>query len=85
MNMIRLEDCPGCFECSYAYIILFVLSFIYSLEHHLFLARLHEVQKSYCSHHGRTRSRSTLLKFSRSLYLGNHSSERIHTWTIGTQ
>ena len=23
-----------------------------------FLARLHEVQKSYCSHHGRTRSRS---------------------------
>ena len=52
-----------------------------------FLARLHEVQKSYCSHHGRTRShsRSTLLKFSRSLYLGNHSSESIHTWTIGTQ
>ena len=26
-----------------------------------------------------------LLKFSRSLYLGNHSSESIHTWTIGTQ
>ena len=60
---------------------------------HSFLARLHEVQKSYCSHHGRTRSRSryrsrsrsTLLKFSRSLYLGNHSSESIHTWTIGTQ
>ena len=52
-----------------------------------FLARLHEVQKSYCSHPGRTRSRSrsTLLKFSRSLYLGNHSSESIHTWTIGTQ
>ena len=52
----------------------------------LLLARLHEVQKSYCSHHGRTRSRSrsTLLKFSRSLYLGNHSSESIHTWTIGT-
>ena len=55
----------------------------------VFLARLHEVQKSYCSHHGRTRSRSrsrsTLLKFSRSLYLGNHSSESIHTWIIGTQ
>ena len=52
-----------------------------------FLARLHEVQKSYCCHHGRTRSRSrsTLLKFSRSLYLCNHSSESIHTWTIGTQ
>ena len=54
-----------------------------------FLARLHEVQKSYCSHHGRTRSRSrsrsALLKFSRSLYLGNNSSESIHTWTIGTQ
>ena len=52
-----------------------------------FLARLHEVQKSYCSHHGRirSRSRSTLLKFSRSLYLGNNSSESIHTWTIGTQ
>ena len=54
---------------------------------YLCLARLHEVQKSYCSHPGRTRSRSrsTLLKFSRSLYLGNHSSESIHTWTIGTQ
>ena len=55
----------------------------------LLLARLHEVQKSYCSHPGRTRShsrsRSTLLKFSRSLYLCNHSSESIHTWTIGTQ
>ena len=51
-----------------------------------FLARLHEVQKSYCSHHGRrrshSRSRHTLLKFSRSLYLDNHSSESIHTWTI---
>ena len=51
-----------------------------------FLARLHEVQKSYCSHPGRThsRSRSTLLKFSRSLYLDNQLSESIHTWTIGT-
>ena len=55
-----------------------------------FLARLHEVQKSYCSHPGRTRSRSrsrsrsTLLKFSRSLYFDNHLSESIHTWTIGT-
>ena len=52
------------------------------------LARLHEVQKSYCSHPGRThsrsRSRSTLLKFSRSLYLDNQWSESIHTWTIGT-
>ena len=57
-----------------------------------FLARLHEVQKSYCSHPGRTRSRyrsrhrsrHTLLKFSRSLYLDNQWSESIHTWTIGT-
>ena len=55
-----------------------------------FLARLHEVQKSDCSHPGRTRSRSssrsrsTLLKFSRSLYLDNQWSESIHTWTIGT-
>ena len=51
-----------------------------------FLARLHEVQKSYCSHPGRTRSRSrsTLVKFSRSLYLDNQWSESIHTWTIGT-
>ena len=57
-----------------------------------FLARLHEVQKSYCNHPGRTRSRSrsrsrsrhTLLKFSRSLYLDNQLSESIHTWTIGT-
>ena len=54
------------------------------------LARLHEVQKSFCSHPGRTRSRSfsrsrsTLLKFSRSLYLDNQLSESIHTWTIGT-
>ena len=30
------------------------------------------------------RSRHTLLKFSRSLYLGNQLSESIHTWTIGT-
>ena len=61
-----------------------------------FLARLHEVQKSYCSHPGRTRSHSrypyrscsrsrhTLLKFSRSLYLDNQLSESIHTLTIGT-
>ena len=57
-----------------------------------FLARLHEVQKSYCSHPGRTRSRScyrsgsrhTLLKFSIRLYLDNQLSESIHTWTIGT-
>ena len=26
-----------------------------------------------------------VLKFSRSLYLGNHLPESIHTWTIGTQ
>ena len=47
---------------------------------------LHEVQKSYCSHPGRTRSRSrsSLLKFSRSLYLDNQLSESIHSWTIGT-
>ena len=25
-----------------------------------------------------------MLKFSRSLYLGNHSSESIPSWTIGT-
>ena len=66
----------------------------------VFLARLQEVQKSYCSHLGRTRSRSRyrycsryrsrsrsrhiLLKFSRSLYLDNQLSESIHTWTIGT-
>ena len=62
-----------------------------SRSRHTLLARLHEVQKSYCSHPGRTRSRyrsrsrSTLLKFSRSLYLGNHSTESIHTWTIITQ
>ena len=55
-----------------------------------FLAGLHEVQKSHCSHPGRTRSRSrscsshTLLKFSRSLYLDNQLSESIRTWTIGT-
>ena len=53
-----------------------------------FLPRLHEVQKSYCSDLGRTRSRSrsshTLLKFSRSLYLDNQLSESIHTWTVGT-
>ena len=52
------------------------------------------MQKSYCSHPGRMRSRSryrscsrsrhTLLKFSRSLYLDNQLSESIHTWTIGT-
>ena len=60
----------------------------YSYQAQEFLARLHEVQKSYCSHPGRTRSRSrsrhTLLKFSRSLYLDNQLSESIHTWTIGT-
>ena len=49
-----------------------------------FLARLHEVQKSYCSHPGCTRSRSTLLKFSRSLYLDKQVSESIHTWSIGS-
>ena len=51
-----------------------------------YLARLHEVQNSYCMscHHSQTRSRHTLLKFSRSLYLDNHLSESIHTWTIGT-
>ena len=51
-----------------------------------YLARLHEVQNSYCTscHHSQTRSRHTLLKFSRSLYLDNLLSESIHTWTIGT-
>ena len=52
--------------------------------HVLSLARLLEVQKSYCSHPGLTHSRSILLKFSRSLYLDNQLSESIHTWTIGT-
>ena len=63
----------------------------------VFLAQL---LKSYCSHPGRTcsrsrsrfrshfryrsRSRHTLLKFSRSIYLDNQLSESIHTWTIGT-
>ena len=52
-----------------------------------FLAPLHEVQKSYFSHLGRTRScshscsRHTLLKFSRSPYLDKYLSESIHTWT----
>ena len=32
------------------------------------------------------KSRIFVLKFSRSLYLGNHLSESIHTWwSIGTQ
>ena len=57
--------------------------------HFAFLAQLQEVQKSYCSHHGRTRSRShsrhTLLKFSKGLYLDNQLSESVHTWTIGTK
>ena len=30
-------------------------------------------------------NRIFVLKFSNSLYLGNHLPESIHTWTIGTQ
>ena len=58
---------------------------------HIILARLHEVQKSYYSHHSRTCSsslsfcsRHPAFKFSRSPYLDNHSSESIHTCTIDT-
>ena len=76
-------------ETTYKYLYTYLLIFEPCHEKTCFLARLHEVQKSYCSHPGCTRSRSlsrsTLVKFSRSLYLGNHSSESIHTWTIGTQ
>ena len=32
--------------------------FTFGVNLHVFLARLHEVQKSDCSHHGRTRSHS---------------------------
>ena len=32
-----------------------------------------------------SKTRIFVLKFSRSLYLCNHLSERIHSWTIGTQ
>ena len=31
------------------------------------------------------KNRIFVLMFSRSLYLGNHLPESIHTWTIGTQ
>ena len=65
-----------------------------------FLARLHEVHRAIAVTSVvhvpvpvpvpvrvpvRVRVRVTLaLKFSRSPYLDNHSSESIHTWTIGT-
>ena len=66
----------------------------------LFLARLHEVHRAIAVTsvvhvpvpvpvpvpvRVRVRVRVTLaLKFSRSPYLDNHSSESIHTWTIDT-
>ena len=62
----------------------------------LFLARLHEVHRAIAVTPVvhvpvpvrvpvRVRVRVTLaLKFSRSPYLDNHSSESIHTWTIDT-
>ena len=79
IDIFKNEKCKVIFGLEYIYI--YIVNFP-------FLARLHEVQKSYCSHPGRTRSRSrsrsTLLKFSRSLYLDNQWSESIHTWTIGT-
>ena len=51
---------------------------------------MHEVQRatavaSVVRVRVRSRSRHTLLKIPRSLYIGNHWSENIHTWTIGTQ
>ena len=61
-----------------------------------FLARLHEVHRAIAVTPVvhvpvpvrvpvRVRVRVTLaLKFSRSPYLDNHSSESIHTWTIDT-
>ena len=53
-----------------------------------FLAQLHEVHRAIAVTpvvHIPWRMRVTLaLKFSRSLYLDNHSSESIHTWTIDT-
>ena len=61
---------------------------------HTFLARLHEVHRAIAVTPVvhvpvpvpvRVRVRVTLaLKFSRSPYLDNHSSESIHTWTIDT-
>ena len=60
----------------------------------LFLARLHEVHRAIAVTpvvhvpvpvRVRVPVRVTLaLKFSRSPYLDNHSSESIHTWTIDT-
>ena len=54
----------------------------------LFLARLHEVHRAIAVTpvvHVPVPVRVTLeLKFSRSPYLDNHSSESIHTWTIDT-
>ena len=58
----------------------------------LFLARLHEVHRAiavtpvvHVPVPVPMRVRVTLaLKFSRSPYLDNHSSESIHTWTIDT-
>ena len=52
-----------------------------------FLARLYKVQVEllYSLWRLRSRSRHTTFKFCLSPYLGNHSSESIYTWTIGTQ
>ena len=69
---------------------------IYDFTLEFFLARLHEVHRAIAVTpvvhvpvpvpvRVRVRVRVTLaLKFSRSPYLDNHSSESIHTWTIDT-
>ena len=71
-----------------------VLIFIFYLFQVLSLARLHKVHRAIAVTpvvhvpvpvRVRVPVRVTLaLKFSRSLYLDNHSSESIHTWTIDT-
>ena len=65
---------------------------IFPILHVVFLARLHEVHRAiavtpvvHVPVPVPVRVRVTLaLKFSRSPYLDNHSSESIHTWTIDT-
>ena len=64
--------------------------YVYEIARHgfAFLARLHEVHRAIAVTpvvHVPVPVRVTLaLKFSRSPYIDNHSSERIHTWTIDT-
>ena len=76
---VSLETVPSCEMCTYMTLAIRttvvpimplicttgIFSFVLSLPS-WFLARLHEVQKSYCSHHGRTRSRSRVRSRSRS-------------------